>query len=204
MKTSIRCLFVALALPLLAGCAESVWAPDEAVARARYHSDEPPSITLYTIVRKRGREGEHSGVLINGSERVIFDPAGSWYNDAAPERNDVHFGMTPTMVRYYIDFHARPTYDVYEQKVFVSPEVAELALQRAKSNGAAAKAMCGRNVSDVLYGLPGFESVRPSFFPGSIMREFANLPGVETTLYQDADTPEAPDPVATRIVRADP
>ena len=69
----MRRFAICLALPLvvlLAGCgAEPVWAPDEAVARARYVSGEEPSITLFTVVRKRGGEGAHSGLMIDGSQR---------------------------------------------------------------------------------------------------------------------------------------
>lgn len=185
----MRRLLIALALPLfLADCAEHIWASDEAVQKAHYRSSEPPSITLYTVVRKRGNEGAHSGLMINGSERIIYDPAGTWTNPAAPEREDVHFGMTPTLVKYYVDYHARSTYDVYEQTVRVSPEVAEMAIRRAETNGASMKAMCGSSVSDVLVGLPGFDAVSRSFFPGRLMREFATLPGVVTSLHVDQDS----------------
>ncbi len=184
----MRRFLAALLLPLLlANCAEPVWAPDEAVARAHYRSAEPPSITLFTVIRKLGGEGAHSGLMINGSERVIFDPAGTWTHPTAPERNDVHFGMTPTMVKYYIDYHARSTYDVYEQTVQVSPEVAEQAIRLVLNNGAVMKAMCGRSVSAVVHDIPGFESVSGTYFPGKLMREFGQLPGVVTVKHSDAD-----------------
>ncbi|MBS0564170.1 MAG: hypothetical protein JSR87_06785 [Proteobacteria bacterium] len=196
----MRRLLCLLILPLLlAGCAEHIWASDEAVQKARYHSSEPTSITLFTVVRKRGNEGAHSGLMINGSERVIYDPAGTWTNPAAPERNDLHFGMTPLMVKYYIDYHARTTYDVYEQTVRVSPEVAQLAIQKAEAEGASMKAMCGNSVSAVLKGLPGFENVRSSFFPGRLMREFATLPGVVTMHYTDSDDDNNKGLLATQV-----
>jgi hypothetical protein len=181
-------LLVALCLPLLlAACAEPVWAPDEAVARARYVSDEPPSITLFTVVRKLGGEGAHSGLMINASQRVMFDPAGTWHHPTVPERNDLHFGITPRMKQFYIDYHARETFDVYEQTVIVSPEVAEVALRRAQANGAVGKALCGNSVSAILRDVPGFEQVGHSFFPKKIMRDFAALPGVATVKHSDGD-----------------
>lgn len=184
----MRHLIIALALPLfLAACADPVWAPDEAVARARYVSDEPPSITLYTVVRRLGGEGAHSGLMINGSQRVIFDPSGSWSNPAAPERNDLLYGITPKLKQYYIDYHARETYDVYEQTVPVSREVADLALQRAAANGAVGNGFCGNSISAILRGLPGFEGVRRSLFPNKIMRDFGQVPGVVTRKYVDDD-----------------
>ncbi|MGB3146136.1 MAG: hypothetical protein WBA91_00100, partial [Paracoccaceae bacterium] len=162
----MRRILIALLLPFfLTACAESVWAPDEAVARARYVSDEPPSITLITVIRKLGDEGAHSGLIINASQRVIFDPAGTWHHPTVPERNDVHYGITPRMKAFYIDYHARETFDVLEQTVVVSPEVAEKALRVVEANGAVAKSLCGSSVSSVLRQIPGFEHVGRTLFP---------------------------------------
>jgi hypothetical protein len=185
----LRKLALCLILPLaLAACgAEPVWAPDEAVQRARFVWDEPASITLYTVVRKKGGEGAHSGLLINASQRVIFDPAGTWHHPWAPERNDLHYGMTEKMRKFYIDYHARETYDVIEQKIYVSPEVAEAALRRAESYGAVNKAFCGNSVSDIVRGLPGFEGVPRTFFPNRIRRAFSEIPGVTEKLHEDGD-----------------
>ncbi|MCV2867171.1 hypothetical protein OEW28_00840 [Defluviimonas sp. WL0002] len=180
---------IALILPIfLAACgAESVWAPDEAVARARYVSDEEPSITLFTVIRKKGGEGEHSGLMINGSQRVLFDPAGTWHHALVPERNDLFYGITPRMKAFYIDYHARETYDVVEQRVPVSAEVAELAIRKAQAYGAVNKAFCGNSVSDILKGLPGFDSIPRSFFPTKIMKRFGALPGVTEKIHHDGD-----------------
>ena len=111
MRHWIACLLVPA---LLAGCgAEPVWAPDEAVTRAAYRDTEnPPSITLFTVLNNRSGEGAHSALMINASQRVIFDPAGTWWHRTAPERNDLHYGITPTMLKFYIDYHARETYHV--------------------------------------------------------------------------------------------
>lgn len=198
-------LILALALPLLlAACAEPVWAPDEAVARARYVSTEPPSITLFTVVRRLGGEGAHSGLMINGSQRVMFDPAGTWSHPTVAERNDLHYGITPRMKQFYIDYHARETYDVYEQVVQVSPEVAELAIRRASENGAVGKALCGNSISSILRDVPGFESVGKSFFPKHIMRDFAALPGVVTYKYADDDPDNNQPLLATQVQTAAP
>ncbi len=187
LRRSAICLALPLAL-LLAGCgAEPVWAPDDAVARAHYVSGEQPSITLFTVVRKKGNEGAHSGLMIDGSQRVMFDPAGTWHHPMVPERNDLHYGITEQMRKFYIDYHARETFDVVEQKVYVSPAVAEAAIRRAESYGAVNKAFCGSSVSDILEGLPGFESIPKTFFPNRIMRAFGELPGVTTKLHHDGD-----------------
>ena len=94
-----RLFFALFATLLLSACgAEPIWAPDEAVAKARYEHVGPTSVTLYTVMSTRSGAGAHAGLLINGSERVLFDPAGTWRHPKLPERNDVHFGITPKMV----------------------------------------------------------------------------------------------------------
>ncbi|MEZ5777618.1 MAG: hypothetical protein R3E44_04575 [Paracoccaceae bacterium] len=183
-----RLAFSLLVTLALAACgAEPVWAPDDAVARARYVSGQQPSITLFTVVRKTGGEGAHSGLMIDASQRVMFDPAGTWNHPQVPERNDLHYGITEQMRKFYIDYHARETYDVIEQKVMVSPAVAEAALRRAESYGAVNKAFCGNSVSDILQGVPGFESIPRTFFPNRIMRAFGALPGVTRKVHVDGD-----------------
>ncbi len=186
---SFRNLVLGLLVPLaLAACgADKVWAPDEAVARARFVTGDSPSITLYTVVNKRSGEGGHSALMIDDSQRVLFDPAGTWYHPRVPERNDVHFGITEQMRKFYIDYHARQTYDVLEQKIYVSPAVAAQAVREVEAYGAVNKALCANSVSYVLKRLPGFESIPHSLFPMKISRAFGALPGATTRLYKDGD-----------------
>lgn len=184
----MRRLWILIFPLLLAACtAEPIWAPDEAVSRAAYRHDGPPSITLVTMINNRSKEGAHSALLINASQRVIFDPAGTWWHSNAPERNDLHYGMRPILLDFYIDYHARETFHVVMQRREVSPEVAEMALQLAQSYGAVSKAMCGRSTSDILRQLPGFETVQSSWYPGRISKSFADLPNVETSRFFDDD-----------------
>lgn len=184
----IRPLLALLALLTLAACgAEPKWAPDDVVAAARYVHDGPPSITLYTVVNKRSGSGAHSGLMINSSERIMFDPAGTWYHPRLPERNDVHFGMTPKMVNYYIDYHARETFDVIEQTVVVSPAVAALAAERVMAHGAVPKAQCAQSISGILRGIPGFETIPATWFPNKISESYGKLPGVTGRLITDDD-----------------
>ena len=181
--------FAVLLFPfLLSACtAESVWAPDEAVAQARYQHPGPKTITLVTVLNNRSNEGAHSALLINGSERVIFDPAGSWYSRYSPERNDVHFGMTPRQWNFYVDYHSRETFRTQIQTIEVTPEVAEMALQLAKNYGAVPKAFCANSTSDILGQLPGFESISRGFYPAKISAAFAELPGVRSQVIRDDD-----------------
>jgi hypothetical protein len=181
----------ALALTLcaaLSACgAPSVYAPEEAVRAATFVSDEPPSITLFTVISNRSNAGAHTGLLINGSQQVMFDPAGSWTHPRLPERNDVFFGVNDRMVNYFIDYHARETFRVMEQKVFVSPEVAQLVMNRALNYGAVPQAQCSRSTSSILEGVPGFESVRSTWYPLKLSAQFAQIPGVTTRVITDAD-----------------
>ena len=63
--------------------------------------------------------------MINGSQRVIFDPAGTVRLNAVPERGDVLFGITPQVEDFYARAHARETYHVVIQEIDVTPETAE-------------------------------------------------------------------------------
>lgn len=182
-----------LGLALLAGCAPS---PDrsrndslEAVARAVYRHDGPPALTLYTMVNNRTGAGAHTSLMINGSQRVIFDPAGSVQHSAIPERGDVLYGITPRIEDFYARAHARETFHVIIQRIEVDAATAEKALQLAINNGAVSQAFCAQSTAQILRQLPGFESIRPTFFPVNLSEQFGRLPGVTTRkLYEnDAD-----------------
>jgi hypothetical protein len=186
----MRRLLICFALLLgLAACgaAEPKWASDAEVAQARYVHAGPPSVTLFTVLATSNGSGAHAGLMINGSERVMFDPAGTWYHPRLPERNDVHFGITPKMVAFYVDYHARETYDVVEQTIEVSPGVAELLLQRVKAYGAVPKAQCTVAISSILRGTPGFENMPQTWFPKNLMDAFGALPGVRSRTITDDD-----------------
>lgn len=184
----MRLLLCLIALLGLAACgAEPKWAPQEQVDAVRFVEGPPTYITLYTVVNKRTGSGAHSAILVNGSERLIFDPAGTWYHPKLPERNDVHFGMNDKALAFYIDYHTRITYDTIEQKIYVSPEVAELVIARAKAYGAVPKAMCTQATSSILRGVPGFESLPQTFYPKKLSAAFGKLPGVTTRVITDDD-----------------
>ncbi|MGL5010389.1 MAG: hypothetical protein ACRC6I_10935 [Paracoccaceae bacterium] len=181
----------AAALALVAGlaaCAEKApFAPDEAVQAAAFVAEGPPSVTLFTVINNRSGSGAHSGLLINANQRVMFDPAGSWYHPNLPERNDVHFGVTDRMIAFYVDYHARETFRVVQQTVPVSPEVAQMVMNNALAYGAVPPAQCTNSISRVLSDVPGFESLESSWFPKRLMASFAELPGVTEIVTTDAD-----------------
>lgn len=188
MRRLYLCFVAIFFLAACGGPAEPTWAPDVAVARAQYVSSGPSSITLYTVTSTKNGSGAHAGLLINGSQSVMFDPAGTWRHPRLPERNDVHYGMSPLMVDFYIDYHARESYDVTEQTIIVSPQVAEIAMQRAMAYGAVPKAQCTYAISGVLRDVPGFEDMPRTWFPKNLMNAFGKLPGVKSRVITDTDT----------------
>ncbi len=185
----MRRLFICLILPLfLAACgAQPVWAPDEAVRKAAFVSGEPPSVTLFTVISTRSGAGGHSSLMIDGSQRVIFDPAGTWYHPWVPERNDVDYGITERMYRFYLDYHARTSWYVREQRVPVTLAQANAMIARAEANGAVGKLMCANDTSAVLHDTPGFESISRTMSPLKLSESFAKLPGVYTKDHYDND-----------------
>lgn len=172
---------------VLAGCAaEEVWAPDAVVSASTYRPEGPTSVTLLTMVSNTTGSGGHSALLIDGAERLLFDPAGSWHHPNVPERNDVLYGMVPTYFDYYMDYHARETYHVVVQELQVSPEQAALLSDAVQRYGAVPQAQCTRSISEVLRGTPGFESLPGTWFPNRLRQAFGQLPGVvETAVYDD-------------------
>lgn len=179
--------FCALAA-VAAGCAsQAPFADDATVAAAAYRHPGPAALTLYTMVNNRSGEGGHSALMINGSQRVIFDPAGSFYADVVPERNDVLFGITPGIERAYRSAHARSTFHVVSQTIEVTPEQAETALRLALSNGAVPGAFCTNATSGLLQQVPGFEDISTTFFPVKLMAQLENRPGVRTEKYFEDD-----------------
>jgi hypothetical protein len=157
------------------------------VNAATYRSGGPASLTLFTVKNTGSGNGAHSSLLIDGSQRVLFDPAGSFRASATPERNDVLFGFSPAAEQAYISFHARAAYFVVIQTVSVPPEVAEQALQLALANGAVAKANCTRATSAIVRQLPGFDDIGGTWFPNNLSDSFGQLPGVQTSEVREQD-----------------
>lgn len=176
----------------VAGCTKPArnYGDDATIAAAAFRNPEPPSLTLYTMINNRSGEGAHTALLINASQQVIFDPAGSFYSSATPERDDVIFGVTPQMEKAYRSAHARSTFHVASQKIEVSPQQAERAYQLAVSNGRVPDAFCASSTAKLLSQVPGFESIRSTFYPKKLMDQFAQIPGVRTDRYYEDDSPD--------------
>lgn len=185
-----RRFFVTAAPLAMAGCGapEPVWAPDALVDRTRYVHDGPAAITLFTMRKRSNGTGMHTGLMVNASERVLFDPAGTFKGEGIAERNDVVFGVSPLIEQYYISYHARETYYVQIQRAVVPDYVAQMAYDLVKSNGAVAKTRCAVVTGRILRQLPGFDYIKPGIFPNALSRQFADYPGVTSRDYYENDS----------------
>jgi hypothetical protein len=183
-----RSFLIGMPLALAACTGMSVIAPPEDIARVMYHHDGPPTLTLFTVKNVGTENGAHTGLMISASQRVIFDPAGSFGHPSIPETNDVLFGITPRVEQAYISYHSRQSFYTISQTVQVSPEVAEQALRLARGYGAVAKANCSRATVDILSRLPGFESLHFTLFPDNLERQFGQIPGVVRQEYRETDS----------------
>ncbi|WP_264211008.1 hypothetical protein [Leisingera thetidis] len=174
----------------LAGCAAPQQPNADAgtLARVAYRQPGPAALTLYTMINNRTGRGGHASLMINASERVIFDPAGSFYASVVPERNDVLYGITPAVEKAYRGAHARSTYHVVVQRVEVTPEQAQKAYRLAVTNGRVPGAYCAQATIGILQQIPGFESLDRTFYPEKLAEQFGRLPGVVTERYYENDS----------------
>lgn len=182
-------LGVAALVLAVAGCTQSQPNADDAtIAAVSYREPGPATLTLYTMVNNRTGAGAHTSLMINASERVVFDPAGSFYARIVPERNDVLFGFTPRVERAYRTGHARSTHHVVVQTVTVTPEQAQTAYQSALKAGPVAGAFCANATSNILRSVPGFEGIKTTFYPVKLQEQFGQFPGVVTEKYYEDDS----------------
>ncbi|WP_354667497.1 hypothetical protein [Octadecabacter sp. B2R22] len=185
--------FVLSAPLVLAGCGrgvtrEEILAPQSAIDRVAYVHPGPKRLTLLTMKNVGSNNGAHSGLMINASQRILWDPAGTFGHSSIPERNDVHFGITPRIAEFYISFHSRETYYTLIQEIDVTPEVAEMAMNLAIANGPTPKAACTTHTTRMLRQLPGFGHIRQSYFPNNLSDQFAELPGVRSREHRENDS----------------
>jgi uncharacterized protein YcfL len=185
-------ILAAIAAVGLSGCVVKQDPPvsDEVLAASVYRHDGPPRLTLFTMINNRTGCGAHSSLMVNGSQRVIFDPAGSFRKGGIVTRDDVVYDVTPGLADVYTRFHARKTYHVVVQEVDVTPEVAEAALQLVMARGEVADAMCANSTSEILSKLPGFEGISRTWYPKNLSEQFSEIPGAtrsELYEYDDGD-----------------
>lgn len=176
----MRLIALALAVAtLLSACAVKPETPfsDAEIAAATYRPGGQPSVTLLTSRNIRSGSGAHSALLINASQQVIFDPAGSFRTPKVVRRGDIIYNATPGMVDSYMRFQGREVFRLQVQTLDVSPELAEAILRAAMQVGPVADARCAASISDMLKQFPQ-TAVRQTWFPNALSDDFAKLPGV--------------------------
>ncbi|MFU8865065.1 MAG: hypothetical protein ACNA7O_14210 [Rhodobacterales bacterium] len=186
---------VALAVMVVAGLAAcapkpepSQSMPDAEIAEAVYRHDGPPSLTLFTMINNTNGSGAHTSLMVNGSQRVIFDPAGSFRHPRIASKNDVIYGVTPVMADTYTRFHARETFHVIVQEIDVSAEVAEDVLQRMLAIGPVPRAQCALSTSTILNEVGGLGGqIRKTWFPKNLADQFGRLPAATTEKLYEYD-----------------
>lgn len=184
----VRLPIVALcAAFLLSACADTSEAPISRAVTARYVSEGPAYVEVMTMVKTSTGFGEHIGIIISGSQTVLYDPAGTFRHPDLPRRQDVFYGVTPRMASYYKRFHARFKYHVEVQRVSMSVAEADELIAIAEARRATPKLFCARAASDVLNDVPTFAHVNVSFYPDNIRNAVARIPGVETTEVHETD-----------------
>ncbi len=186
----LRYLSFALLALAVAGCSakQEPNADAATIAAVSYRDPGPATLTLYTMINNRSGSGGHTSLMINASERVIFDPAGSFKADIVPERDDVLFGITPSVEKAYRGSHARSTFHVLVQEIEVTHEQAEIAYRLALASGSVAGAFCTSATSNLLRQVPGFEDISSVLYPTKLSAQFETIPGVKSTRYYEDDS----------------
>ena len=136
------------------------------------------TVTLVSVVSKRSASAGHSALIVNGTQRIIFDPAGSLFHKSLKFQGDVIYDANPSVVDGYIDYHTRNTHDTVVQTVDVADAVAEDLLKRLLSRGYVWKSFCAQSSSTLLRATPGFENIWPTFSPQKLMNNFGKLEDV--------------------------
>lgn len=190
-------VFGLAAMALLVGCTNDTTgdATIEEVNAAAFRASGPKAITIFTMINNRTGSGGHTAMLVNGSQQVIFDPAGSFRDPRVTERGDVLYGMTPGWVQAYKSAHARSTHHVVSQEIRVTADQAEQALRLVQANGTVPAAFCASATTEILGQVDGFENVNKTFYPEKLMEQIAGMPGVKTTRYYENDAGDVVDAV---------
>lgn len=163
-----------------------------------YRDSGPKSISLMTVVNTSSGSGAHSALLIDGPERVIFDPAGTFSYDLIPERDDVLFGITPRNEQIYKSSHASEKRYIKIQTIPLTEEQAAVAYQTALNWGASPAAHCTSATSGVLKSIPGVgQNIQSTWYPRKLEAQVAKIPGVKQEIYAEGDNDSLKDAVAT-------
>jgi len=182
-------LFLALAaVAALSGCIRNPdFQPPEQMAALAVPNRGPTELVLYTVINRNTGAGAHTALGVNASERVLFDPAGSFKAGDVVRSGDVLYGFTPPVEEAFSSQHARTAYLVNKVTIPVSREVAQMALQKVKTNGPVGAAHCAQSTSSILTTLPGFQSIKPTYYPVDLEKQFKAVPGAQMSQIVEND-----------------
>ncbi len=187
MLTIARAICIFCLAVLVSGCAEEVGASARNIAAVQHVSGEQPYIALMTMVGTKNNRGAHTALLINASQRVIYDPAGTFKHHTLAERGDVQYGITDQALEFFKRYHARDDFYVHTQRVAVSAETAEQVLRRTQQQGPSPKMFCTINTGQILADIPQFSFITPTLFPEKLRSQFAQIPGVQDSKLYESD-----------------
>ncbi|ETO94550.1 hypothetical protein [Legionella oakridgensis] len=190
MNTNLASAVLILAtLGILLGCVAHPHAdPKEKIARSVYSSGKPASVSLITI-KSNDPLDDHSALLIDGKQAVIFDPAGSFKSPKAT-KYDLIYGADPSLMQEFITHYVNENHNVVIQTKHVSPEIADALLGKVEHQNPVSYALCSHTISSILHQTTGFEQVNKKLLPTRTMQEFAKLTGVNTILYAYGEPPK--------------
>ena len=175
----------------LAGCGGVTRgpAPDPVSPAARAAHDGPASVTLLTVKNVQSGGGDHAALLIKGSERVLYDPAGSFELPVVPRRHDVLYAITPEVEQIYLGYHARATHYVVARSLSLDRAAADRLIALAEAEPPARPGFCAIRAGAVLRNLDGMQDLSGSPWPSTLGRSFGAKPGVTNRRITATDVP---------------
>ena len=181
---TLRVFLLCCVASTLTGClygTAPVFDDDSAVAAATFPYEGTPMLTLFTSFDDGKGYGAHAALLISHEQRVLYDPAGRFLNDAVAEQDDVVYGISPAVLAAYYAHHNDSGFELRIQQLEVSPELASAALAAARSEGRARDGTCALKVGAVLDSLGPFDGMS-ALAPRWLSDRFADVPGVVTAV----------------------
>lgn len=142
--------------------------------------DAAPEIALITILHRPSGLGRHTALLINGSQRVLYDPASHWTLGHSVRRGDLRLGFGAAAWDDYLRRAAALEAGVVIQRLPVPRAVADRAIARAATRPVAAPGTCALAVAQLLRQVDGFDWVQPTLLPDGLAGQFARRPGIVT------------------------
>ncbi len=185
-----RRAFLLGAPALLAACSTKpvVYADTAAVQASIYPNTGPTSLEVFTSFNVGSDGGAHTALFINGAQRVVFDPAGTFAHPSLPERHDVIYGISPAVQRVFVDYHTRVTFWTTLQSFAVSPGTAEYVMRAVEAAGPVSDAMCTRTTTNILASAPGMPfKVDVTWFPNNLHDDLLTKPGVTRQEFRQSD-----------------